>query len=125
MNGVLKYDSDTRNLKIEVEFDFPLENGPFHALMEALAALRAAIPLASLLIKQTAPEEYRYEFTSMTGKAWKQMLRVPADGSEASMTFDVEQYWKVSEFTPHREMRDAVINAIRLYKLTKIEGSWT
>jgi hypothetical protein len=96
-------------------------------LATLLAAVHAAVPLANFLVKRLGnidSDEFRYEFTAADGRQWKQKLRIPPPPDEASMSFIVPQQWKLSEFAPHREVRDVVIALIVTHKAENIEFTW-
>jgi hypothetical protein len=71
----------------------------------------------------SAGDDYAYDITSKAGRTWSQVLRIPT-GSEAAMTFDVPSFWKLSEFSEQRPIRDLLINLVREFGLTDAKIKW-
>lgn len=86
-------------------------------LIAAIRELHAQVPIALVLVelKDAATRKYLYRITTdePTPRNWRQNLYVAAPVS--SMTFDVTDMWKESEFIPHRKVRDTVLTLLKKY----------
>lgn len=88
--------------------------------------LHARVPLASFVVQLREDGDYDYNFEAKDGRTWTQVLRVPPGqpANQTSMTFDVPDFWKVAEFSTHRELRDRVTALIVSHALTSLEVTW-
>ena len=95
-------------------------------LFKTAQGLHTVVPLVQIEVKPVdgVPNTYRYDFEAQDGREWKQVLDF-TDSQEAAMTFDVPDCWKMSEFRPHRELREAVITAVQSGGMTKLEIKYT
>lgn len=94
--------------------------------LDAIALLHKAIPLTRFDLDKdpVEPDTYSYEFEAADGRKWKQALRAPA-GQEEEMTFNTTgDFWKKSEFVPHREVRDRTVALIKVYGCFDIRCRW-
>src|SRR3990167_6986550 len=87
-------------------------------LLQAAAGLRA-FSVALLPEQQHPPDTYRYRFEAVGGRVWQQLLHVPVTG-DPTMTFSVTDYWSLSEFASHRDVRDAVVALIQSERLVAV-----
>src|ERR1700693_2408700 len=65
---------------------------------------------------------YAYSI-SAPGRSWDQNINIPGT-EEASMTFDVPSYWKLSEFSRQREIRDTLIALVVEFGLKTATIQW-
>ena len=96
-------------------------------LLDSLAALNAAIPLKKFDVERDAVDLtlYSYKFEAVDGRRWQQSFSIPVDGSEPSMDFDTKgDKWKMSEFSPHRMVREKTIALIKVYGTWKVKCRW-
>lgn len=96
-------------------------------LLDSLASLNAAIPLKKFDVERDAAdaELYSYRFEASDGRRWRQNVRVPVDGSEPSMDFDtMGDLWRLSEFAPHRAVREKTVALIKVYGAWKVKCRW-
>lgn len=94
---------------VKVDSDQPMTSEwAGDALLEALAILNAAVPIAVLLWERTAPGVYDYKLTLKDGRLWKQTVAFQQSG-EPLQTFAVTDGWRNSEFSLSRSVRDALI----------------
>lgn len=127
MTHTLKHDTPEFSMKIEYDGDTEdIMISQLHVdLHRALDALDSAVSLATFEVKRKVSPvtDYDYSFTSQDGRAWNQVLRIvnPAD---PSMTFDVPDFWKLSEFILHRSVRDSVTQLIVKFGVSKITVTW-
>ena len=96
-------------------------------LLDALADLHGAIPLSKFDVDRDPVdlELYTYRFEAADGRKWRQNVRVPNDGSEPSMDFDtMGDFWRMSEFAPHRLVRDKTLALIKVYGAWNVKCRW-
>ena len=91
-------------------------------LWSTLYLLVASMNLSLLEIdRQGVSTTYQYKLVSLDGREWAQTIVIPPLPAEATMTFDVVDAWKVSEFSPGRAVRDILIKLIRENGIHKIK----
>lgn len=92
------------------------------ALVRAVNAFHATVPLSKFHVKQTAtPGRFSYAFDAVDGRAWDQVLDFNANPADPSMTFAVADFWKLSEFSFQRPIRDLVVKLVPLFGVTEIK----
>ena len=99
------------------------EIGP---LLTAVSLFKLANPGAekiSLVQDSGDPQIYVYQIELADGRIWHQDLRI-IDENDVSQKFDVQDWWGLAEFTPHRECRSQIIELVTLYGLTELEVRW-
>lgn len=90
-----------------------------HQIILDILMLHRALPLVRCLVEEVSGV-WRYTFEAKDGRAWHQVLRLK-QGSYA-MTFDVAGEWDITEFVPHRTLRDNIVGLLRAHPhITKIE----
>jgi hypothetical protein len=94
-------------------------------LLKALGALNAAVPVAFCKVDRDVADvtRYTYRIDLKDGRKWRQVLFFPA-GGEPTMTFNVADQWALSEFAPHRAIRDLTIALVQQHGATKIHATW-
>lgn len=109
----------------EMEIDANFTAGSISAsyitdLRKYLTEFRIASGATTLLLDRVgAGPLYDYEFSDGS-RTWAQSID-STDSSDPGMTFDVADYWQVSEFAPGRPLRDWFVAGIRDYGLKKCE----
>ena len=99
----------------------------WQAVKTAIDNFVQVVPLDRLQLKQqpATPDTYDYEFNAIDGRNWNQQIVFEVSTSfEPSMTFDVTDLWKLSEFTLHRPIRDALITLIQKKGLIELDVKW-
>ena len=79
--------------------------------------------LKSFEVKRIGNESthYTYEWTTADNRKWKQELRFD-NGDDPLMDFDMHnEFFRLSEFEPHRALRITVMTLIRSYGLKKLK----
>lgn len=113
---------------IEFTSDQPISvDNPFLVrLLSALKNLDDKTPLQSFDVSKAPgpdPLLYTYDFTAADGRSWHQQFRLPV-GDEPSMNFEFEDFWKKSEFVPHRDVRDRVLDMMPMFGVQKITAEF-
>ena len=79
--------------------------------------------LKSFEVKRIGNESthYTYEWTTADNRKWKQELRFD-NGDDPLMDFDMHnEFFRLSEFEPHRALRITVMTLIRSYGLKRLK----
>jgi hypothetical protein len=121
----LEITSEEMYLEIKYDGDALLQdNQRVINLVRSLRALKEKTGLTGFYVKETQaePENFKYNFMVSDGRKWKQVIKTA--GGEAEMTFDVSDFWKLSEFILHRPIRDEVIFLIKENGVTEITATW-
>lgn len=64
--------------------------------------------------------KFDYSFKSFDGRKWNQIIDV-TNHADYSMTFSTDDSWKLSEFLPHRPLRDHVVKMAHDFQLEFIK----
>jgi len=75
------------------------------------------------IIAGTDPPEYTYTFTSSDNRKWKQRIIFDAP-TNPIMNFDVDDYFRLSEFEPQRAVRAALIALVAQNQLQHLSVRW-
>lgn len=91
------------------------------SVLSGLRAVEAVVPLTRFYLQRTAPHVYTYRFNAVDGRIWRQTMTFSPDAQNPSMTFNqVTGAWLLTEFIPHRAVREAcgrLVNAVDLTML--------
>jgi len=68
---------------------------------------------------------FTYFIKLKDGRQWHQTLTFPSGGGEPSMTFNVTDMWKLSEFALQRPLRDLVVKSISSLGVSDISVNWS
>lgn len=97
----------------------------FVTLIQALFTLVNEVPLDQFLFETQPDATHLYRFRATDGRVWKQKITFASFGdTDPAMTFDVNQPWKLSEFTRHRAVREAVILLHNTFDCQKFVVNW-
>lgn len=77
--------------------------------------------LDKITINQVSGILYTYEIKTKDGRTWNQNLKFDEG---VQMTFDAPEFWKLSEFEPHRIVRSVIIDLIQQFGTSKITANW-
>ena len=114
---------NTRKIEIETDIAVVLYHERVQAFIKAIEALHVATPLTRFIGKRHPMNAlvYMYTFDTEDGRTWNQDISFE-DG--VRMTFDVEEYWKLEEFVPHREVRNEFVLMVRDFGLERAEVTY-
>jgi hypothetical protein len=106
---------------LEIESDQYLNDKDEHVgkFINFILAFNKAIELESFEFTRQPGGEFKYEVKAEDGKEWLQTINI--NPSSSSMNFDVEDFWTLTEFAPHRPVRDICIIIARELTVSKIE----
>lgn len=95
---------------------------PLSTFFASLWDLHAVVPLASFVVREigTDPSELEYTITAQDGRLWHQHMRFD-HATDPGQNYEITHYWRLSEFSHHRALRDEVVALHNKYKLEKIE----
>ena len=97
-----------------------IASGVINDIGATIERLHAMTPLASVEVKETSALNYEYTWKTADGRVWKQdIVYANADDIDPSMTFDVPDLFKLSEFKPHRVLRDILIPVLVKFQIVK------
>lgn len=121
----LEINSEELNIEIKYTKGRLLSDSPRTTnLLKYLRELKSITSLTVFSVQEDPPDskEFSYEFTTQDGRTWSQIIKTSAQ--EAAMTFNVPDFWRLSEFVLHRPIRDEVIAMIAEYGVTEISVTW-
>ena len=84
----------------------PTDTSLVIAFARDVGLLYAALPLATLKVWVPPAGDFKYQFTAVDGREWKQKIVV--SGGIVTMNFDVSSMFLVSEFSAGRAVRDTI-----------------
>jgi len=93
------------------------ESATVRGILTDAEAFNAVVPLTRFRFESTLGDQYVYEFLAIDGRHWLQSIDIPSSG-EAHQSFNIPDFWKLSEFSLQRSMRDAVIALVKSHGLT-------
>lgn len=113
-----------RQLRIVGDSEVDTNNALISQLVSALSGLNVTVPLQDFLFRLENDGSYTYRFRTVDGRIWLQKLTFGTPG-DPSMTFSqVTDEWKLSEFQPHRAIRDMVITLRNDFHVSLIDKRW-
>lgn len=118
--STLRVVDSTKDLLIECANPILATDVKVEELLHLLNEMKAAIPDVDTLSYKQVAGTWIYRFANGI-RIWKQKVVPGASLEDYTMTFDVSEYWKLSEFTANRPVRDAVFTMQLQYGLTKFE----
>lgn len=93
-----------------------------------LGNLHKAVPLAEFIYEDSEdpenPSEYLYKITAVDGRVWKQFIFDAQSDPNPLMNFKVNDLWRLNEFAPHREVRNAVVSLAYKYKVCYVKAEF-
>jgi hypothetical protein len=110
-------------LDITITHDTPTGNFDHTLCQELVAALRtlhAAVAMDKFDLKQAGGLTYTYELKALDGRHFDQVLNFDQINNPG-MTFDVDDYWHVTEFVAHRALRDVCVKMVGDMLVTEIK----
>lgn len=120
----INHQGDDYRLQVWADAPLPAATNLLRQFEDACLALHAVVALQRFDVDRLEDQagQYSYQFSTSDGREWNQVLRVEQDGT--MMTFDVADWWRLSEFTPHRAIRELVLRLIREHQVYKIKFDW-
>lgn len=109
--------STNRTAHIEAQQPITLQSPLVQSVLSDLENFNSVAPLAFFRIELMEANRYEYELVTVDARHWLQSIDIPPQG-EARLTFNVPNYWKLSEFSRQRTLRDAVISMVQTFGLT-------
>lgn len=96
-----------------------------YSLYEALVQFGLAVDLDKLtfILTDASLQRYEYEIKRVDGKKWNQVI-VFDDESDPLMTFDVSDEWRLSEFRPHRIIRNILVELYKTHRVIDFTVKW-
>jgi hypothetical protein len=97
--------------RLESTQDLAMDNEDVGKLTDLVMQLHTQLQLSEFLFKAhvpSGPGHYQYDFASLDGRTWHQILDFSADDHDPTMTFEADA-WKLSEFALNRPIRDQVV----------------
>lgn len=107
-------------IEIDAATQFSLSSQYLVDMMKMCDALKAAANMERFDFVKRPDGKFDYSFKSVDGRSWKQIIDV-TNHADYSMTFNTNEEWKLSEFTPHRPLRDHVVKMAHDYQLNFIK----
>ena len=121
-----KITHDGEDVKLEVTTSMhgmSIDSPEILEIARLARALHAVIPMRKIKFdRKGITNEFNYELEATDGRKWTQVIRV--DEIDAPMSFDVPDFWRVSEFSAHRPLRQLVIGLALLHDVDKITFDW-
>ena len=126
-NTVLTWQTNGKKIEAECSVPMSLSDPEWRTFIDALAFFVANTGLEKLTFKRipaSNPPEYNYAMTTPNQRKWKQkiLFDLPAD---PSMSFDVDDMFRLTEFTPQRDVRQAMCNLVVSHELQSLTVNWS
>lgn len=83
-------------------------------LIVAAENINTAVALDRAVFERRG-EVYRYQLFTTDGRTWAQTIQFDITASNPLMTFDVKDFWRLSEFVAQRDFRDALVGLVGVY----------
>lgn len=123
----MTYKLETKGEEFDAEIQYTLGNVMLEAHHYIMAFLlhihemHIVVPLRefSLIADQGGTENFEYHIVSADGREWTQTIKISSTNPE--MNFDVPDFWRLSEFTLQRSIRDDIILLVLQHGVKKIE----
>ena len=122
----MKTELKTPKYTVEITHNQPFPpdiSKDFGTFIKNIRELDEKVQLASFELKKKPDGKYSYEFKAKDNREWKQIIKMD-DPNDPLMNLDVSDFWRLSEFVPHRVLRDTVVSLIRVYEVEKIMCAW-
>lgn len=115
--------------EIKVTYDTPPMSGApdLGILTSAIQDLYTVLPLVELKAKRDVVvlTKYKYEWKAADGRKWTQTIDFADSTTDPKMNFDVPDFFRLSEFEKHREVRAALVALIPKHTIIKFEVTFT
>lgn len=115
------YQDGSHEVKIEADSDTLIPFQDLEEVSSLMNGLNLVIPIKVFTFKQKAvPNEhqYDYEFEALDGRTWKQVIDFSSSTNNPAMNFDIADFFLLSEFAPHRPIRNKLIALKAAFALT-------
>lgn len=114
------------DLKIEADLSLGMSNSIMPEFETLLTNLYLKIPLKKVTVDRKGNTlEYSYGWEAKDGRTWSQtIVFATTDDSDPTMTFDVPEGVKKSEYQHGRDLRDLIIRMIVEFKVKKLSVEW-
>ena len=124
MSNNLTVNDAARKVTLDTDQSLLATHNYVISLLRALDGFKAvAVDVSKVELKrQGNSTSYDYSI-SAPGRSWSQVIRIPV-GAEADMNFDVPDFWRLSEFSKQRDIRDLLILLVRDFGLSHAKVDW-
>lgn len=111
-------------IEIESSAHILLSDEHLSEMLKLLSDLQSAANMEEFNFVKRVDGKFDYEFKSFDGREWNQVIDV-TNHADYSMIFNTDDWWKLSEFTPHRPLRDHVVKMAHDFQLEWIKVKFT
>lgn len=121
---MLMFQDPSKTVTIEATNGLIASSPDVKTILVSLAALNSSVVsgMDRFVCEPDSPHVWRYRIRAKDGRLFRQMLYT--DTPNAGMTFAVSDIWKVSEFEPHRTLRDGCLALIANHGLVSLVVEW-
>lgn len=117
-----------RHMEVETDNLLRADSDEIHLLIADLDAFDTVVAMEHFVLTRTQGlpnQRFTYHFTATDGRDWNQELRAAgAQQSEPTMNFSITDFWRLSEFSLHRPIRDRLVAWVDTYGLINLDHEW-
>lgn len=113
-----KFESNVLTCKIELTSANVLAtNRLLLDLITAVQEFNTQVPLQKIQFKYDSGDDYSYTIIASDGRQWSQVIRFD-EMDDPGQSFDVTDFWRITEFKYHRTVRDLIISLHQEFSFT-------
>ena len=122
-NTVISWQVNGKSIKAEFIMPVTMDEPQWQKFVDSLQFFSTQLSLKKLTFQHDSGTEYDYTFTTQDGRKWKQSLYFDTPANPG-MTFTVSDKFMLNEFIPQRDVRDALIELVKDFKLQSLIVNW-
>lgn len=117
-NGVMR-------ITVDSGIDISPNNTIISTLVSGLYEFHSNVALSDYDCTYNASTKIgNYSFAASDGRIWNQVIDFSESLSDPKHNFNVPSFWKISEFSLHRTIRDAYVSLVAYYDLKKLKAEF-
>ena len=120
----MTFDLDDKTFTVVIESAQPIAVDGILArtFLDQLREFKGILPILSALAWawNVAQNAYKYTWDTSDARQWREWIKLLPSG-QTSHRIDMQHWFTMPEFTPHRRLRDAALRFIQEHGITSIE----
>lgn len=106
---------------IQSAHPIPVDGTSTRTFLDQLREFKGILPILTALhwVWNVAQDAYKYSWDTSDARTWREWIRLLP--SVTSHRIDMQYWFTMPEFTPHRRLRDAVLTMVREHEISSIE----
>lgn len=113
---------NTLTLSIQSAEPMGLDTSNTKALLDQLREYKGILPILAGVhwVWNVAQDAYKYSWDTNDGRTWREWIKL-LPGGGTSHRIDLQFWFTMPEFIPHRRLRDALLACVRDHGITSID----